>query len=102
MTDSRKSCPSLIGIKGGDLSRIYYSVPSTQNIREITFTLYDCKGAVMWSSQLDRSRLKPGIQSVTIDRNNRLGVGIYFLEMKSYGFGSEVFRAQNIKTIVVK
>lgn len=103
MKDSKKHCPSLIGIKGGDLSRmIYYSVPTTQNIRELTFILYDCKGAVMWSSQLAGSELKSGIQSVTIDRYNKLGTGIYFLEMKFHSYGSEILPAKYLKTIVIK
>jgi len=102
LTDINKSCPCLIGIKGGDLSKIHFSVPSIQKIRELTFTLYDCKGAVIWSSQLGGSMIKPGIQSIRVDGNDGLGAGIYFLEMKAKGFGSEVYPAQNIKTIVVR
>lgn len=82
--DKWHSGSQFIAAKSGDLPRLYFMVAPNQNIREIDLSLFDCKGTLVWSSQLYGSGLEGGIQSAVIDTERRLGMGIYLLEMKMY------------------
>jgi hypothetical protein len=84
----KNTAPRLLGIRRSEDWRVIFSVPSTAGIRAVSFELYDCKGAVVWSSRLDARGLRSGVQSIGIGSvSNRTTVdsGVYFLRMMSTG-----------------
>jgi hypothetical protein len=77
--------PRLLGIRHSGIWSILFSMPSTAVIRDVSFELYDCKGAIVWSSRLDGSGLHGGVQSLGIGCADRSAInsGVYFLKMSS-------------------
>jgi hypothetical protein len=75
----------LLGISRSETPRIFFSMPSAGGIRDLSFCLYDCKGATVWSSRLNASGLQSGVQSIAINFTGRTTVnsGVYFLKMTS-------------------
>lgn len=101
-TGSMNLRPGFLGFMGNDPSKIYFSLALVKHIRELRFALYDLTGTTVWSSRLGGGELKPGSQSIGIDKRQKLVPGTYLLEMKTTGCGTYTFPARRIKTVIVK
>jgi hypothetical protein len=79
--------PTLIGIRGGAQPCIVFSVPTIFQGENLRFKLYNCKGAVVWSTVLHAGRLTAGVQTIPLQRasNTTMLPGSYFLEMTTLG-----------------
>jgi hypothetical protein len=75
--------PELLGVRSLSTQRIFFSFPESHHIYDVSFILYDSKGAVVWTSRMKGSGLHSGLQSIEINvRSHRTGnSGIYFLKM---------------------
>jgi len=60
---------------------IIYSVASPENTAAIYFTLYNCRGMVVWRGKIQDNLIGNGRQSLAIT-GGRLPPGSYYLEMK--------------------
>jgi hypothetical protein len=91
----------LIGLSRSSQPAVLFSVPSVKNIAEMTFTLFDLKGSVTWSSHLCSSQIHGSMQSIMICKTSgKIPPGMYFLEMKASITGLKTPIMQRIKAIV--
>ena len=79
----KTSTPCLVGVRRAETPKVVFFMPSSAGIRELLFFVYDCRGAIVWSSRLDASRLHSGVQTLGIDHSNgtTISSGVYFLRM---------------------
>jgi hypothetical protein len=79
----QSAIPKLLGVRNSGAQRIFFSIPRINSVRDVTFLLYNSKGAVVWFSRMSGDNLPGGIQSIEINlKGCKTGnSGIYFLKM---------------------
>lgn len=78
----RNAKPLLIGLRGADGSKIYYSLPAVNDIRELAFTLFDCTGRAVWSSRHTGNTITQGLHVIETAQMKGITSGMYFIEMR--------------------
>jgi hypothetical protein len=91
---------SLIGMSSTGTPKVYYSIPGTNEVSDLSFTLYNCRGSAVWSSHLSRGALRSGVQSIAVGNRGRIPSGIYFIEMKAKGTGTKAPVVLRMRAII--
>ena len=95
---SASTCLGLRNSRSG--TSIIYSVASPENTAAIYFTLYNCRGTVVWKEKIPYSRILIGRQSTAVT-GGRLPPGSYYLEMKTIDRKGGYNAAAMISTVIV-
>jgi alpha-L-fucosidase 2 len=83
----------IVSVSGRSIPEVLFFIPDNVQVRAVTFELYDCKGALVWSSHVERNGFRAGVQSLSIRPNKNVSnnSGIYLLKMMTTGQSGRTF-----------
>jgi hypothetical protein len=100
---SASATPMMIGLGKSGPVRLYFSIPASTRASDLLFTLYNIKGAEVWSSHYADQQISTGIQSIAMNEDGtRIPNGTYFITMKVDAQGVNSGAIQRMKIAIIR